>query len=79
MSDAIRKLELRERRCKRNRKKVFGSEERPRLSVFRSARHIFAQVIDDNSGHTLVSISSFEKKGSGERANAERCALIGKS
>lgn len=46
------------KRKKRVRKKVFGTGERPRLSVFRSARHIYAQVIDDSEGRTLVSASS---------------------
>ena len=44
----------------RVRKKVRGSPERPRLCVFRSLRQIYAQVIDDTSGHTLVAASSLE-------------------
>jgi large subunit ribosomal protein L18 len=40
------------------RKKVFGTQERPRLSVFKSARHIYAQIIDDDAGRTLASASS---------------------
>lgn len=44
------------------RKKIFGTSERPRLCVFRSLKHIYAQVIDDSSGKTLVSASSLEKK-----------------
>jgi large subunit ribosomal protein L18 len=40
------------------RKKIFGTPERPRLSVFRSNRHIYAQIIDDVAGATLVSVSS---------------------
>jgi len=48
----------RERRQKRVRKKIKGSPQRPRLCVFRSARHIYAQVIDDVSGRTLVSAST---------------------
>lgn len=46
----------------RIRKKVEGSTERPRLSVFRSGRHIYAQVVDDISGKTLVSFSTLEGK-----------------
>jgi large subunit ribosomal protein L18 len=42
------------------RKKVFGTPERPRLNVFRSLRHIYAQVIDDTVGHTLVSASTLD-------------------
>ena len=48
------KLEGRERRNLRIRKKISGTAERPRLSVFRSARHIYAQVIDDTTGTTLA-------------------------
>ncbi len=43
------------------RKKLFGTKERPRVSVFRSAKHIYAQVIDDSIGHTLATASSMEK------------------
>lgn len=43
------------------RKKVYGSTERPRLSVFRSNKEIYAQIIDDNSGRTLASASSRDK------------------
>ena len=49
------------RRNWRSRKKVFGTPERPRLVVFRSARHIYAQVIDDQAGVTLASASSIAK------------------
>jgi len=49
------------RRKRRIRKKVMGTQGRPRLSVFRSARHIYAQIIDDTCGCTLVSASSQEK------------------
>ncbi|MBX5475834.1 MAG: 50S ribosomal protein L18 [Clostridia bacterium] len=52
--------EARRRRHRRVRKRVFGTEERPRLNVFRSGKHIYAQVIDDNRGHTLVAASSLE-------------------
>jgi large subunit ribosomal protein L18 len=51
----------RERRKLRIRKKISGSEERPRLSVFRTARHIYAQVIDDTSGKTLAYASTLSK------------------
>ena len=44
------------------RKKVFGTPDRPRLSVFRSNRHMYAQIIDDNAHTTLVSCSSLELK-----------------
>lgn len=46
------------KRKKRIRKKISGSSERPRLSVFRSTKHIYAQLIDDDNGVTLVAIST---------------------
>jgi large subunit ribosomal protein L18 len=46
----------------RIRKKISGTKEHPRLSVFRSAKHIFAQIIDDDSGNTLVAASTHEKE-----------------
>jgi large subunit ribosomal protein L18 len=49
------------RRHRRVRKRVQGTTERPRLSVFRSAEHIYAQIIDDEHGRTLVAASSLEK------------------
>lgn len=55
------KIVGRERRKLRIRKKVNGSTERPRLSVFRSARHIYAQVVDDVSGSTLAFASTLSK------------------
>jgi large subunit ribosomal protein L18 len=49
------------RRQKRVRKKIVGTRERPRLCVFRSSKHIYAQLIDDSTGTTLVSVSSMSK------------------
>ena len=65
------KLEGRERRKLRIRKKVNGTGERPRLSVFRSAKHIYAQVIDDASGITLAHASTLSKdlRGTLEKDN----------
>ena len=51
---------LRARRHLRVRKKVSGTASRPRLAVKRSARHIFAQLVDDGAGHTLASASTLE-------------------
>ncbi|MBW2522621.1 MAG: 50S ribosomal protein L18 [Deltaproteobacteria bacterium] len=65
-----RKLDGRKRRKLRIRKKVQGSQERPRLTVFRSARHIYAQVVDDTTGRTLVSASTLSKELQGS-ADAE--------
>jgi large subunit ribosomal protein L18 len=56
------KNERRERRKKRVRKKVSGSTERPRLTVFRSLGHIYAQIIDDTTASTLVSASTLDKE-----------------
>jgi large subunit ribosomal protein L18 len=44
------------------RRKVFGTQERPRLNVFRSLQHIYAQVVDDWEGHTLVSASTIDSE-----------------
>lgn len=55
---------IRRRVHTRIRGKVKGTPERPRLAVFRSVKHIYAQLIDDRQGHTLVSASSNEERGS---------------
>ena len=54
------KSAARDRRHARLRKKIVGTEARPRLVVTRSARHVFVQVVDDGKGHTLVSASTME-------------------
>jgi large subunit ribosomal protein L18 len=54
--------EARRRRHVRVRRKLAGTAERPRLSVYRSLQHIYAQVIDDTAGHTLVSASTLDAK-----------------
>lgn len=77
MSKANQKAALRLKRKKRIRKKIEGSLERPRLSIFRSARHVYAQVIDDLSGKTLASVNSYEK-GKPGRAGVESCTELGK-
>jgi large subunit ribosomal protein L18 len=65
------------RRKVRIRKKVNGTSERPRLSVFRSAKHIYAQVVDDTGGRTLVAASTV-LKGVGEDGNKiERAKAVG--
>jgi large subunit ribosomal protein L18 len=56
------KDQIRVRIHKRIRQKLAGTAERPRLAVFRSLKHIYAQVIDDRAGNTLVAASSNEKK-----------------
>ncbi len=70
------------KRKKRIQKKLRGSHERPRLCVFRSARHIYAQIVDDDSGVTLFSASTLDKaldlKGDKKEKAAEVGKLIGK-
>jgi large subunit ribosomal protein L18 len=56
-----KKHELRLKRHRRVRAKVFGTAERPRLNVFRSLKHIYVQLIDDDAGHTLASASTVEE------------------
>ncbi len=62
MARTDHKLELRRRRHARVRRRVHGSAGRPRLAVFRSNKHISAQLIDDDSGRTLAAASSVEGK-----------------
>jgi large subunit ribosomal protein L18 len=64
----------------RIRKKVRGSAERPRLAVFRSLNHIYAQVIDDNSGKTLATASTTEKGlGLSTGGNVDSAKAVGKA
>ena len=72
--------EARYRRHRRVRQKVSGNDSRPRLCVFRSLNHIYAQVIDDERGHTLVSASSVEADISGDatgKSKTEKAKLVG--
>lgn len=62
MISKTRRNEIRKRKHERVRSKVSGTAERPRLCVFRSLSQIYAQVIDDTTGRTLVSASSLEKE-----------------
>jgi large subunit ribosomal protein L18 len=69
------------RRHARVRKKVVGSADRPRLAVFRSNKHISAQVIDDGAGRTLAAASSVEKDvrtSITRTGNVEAAALVGR-
>lgn len=63
------KNKLRKKRHLRVRKKLFGTSERPRLNVFRSSSHIYAQVIDDLAGATLVSASTLDPEFKGQISN----------
>jgi large subunit ribosomal protein L18 len=79
------KTDRRDRIHLRQRKRIMGTKERPRLSVFRSVSHIYAQVIDDLSGQTLVSASSVEPALKGafgksvRGSNAKGAEAIGKT
>ena len=76
LSKSQRKLRIR----RRIRKVSFGTPERPRLSVFRSNKEIYAQVIDDTTGQTLASASSREKELSGTKGTKSEIAReVGKS
>jgi large subunit ribosomal protein L18 len=71
------KDQIRQRIHKRIRRKLAGTTERPRLAVFRSLKHIYAQVIDDAQGHTVVAASSDEKNGA-NGGNVAGAKAVGK-
>jgi large subunit ribosomal protein L18 len=76
---ALTKTERRNRIKGRVRKIVTGSPERPRLSVFRSNKQIYAQLIDDNNATTLLAASSTEKEIAAEGGNkSEKAGMVGK-
>ena len=68
----------RDRRHRRVRKKVRGTAARPRLAVFRSNKHIYAQVIDDVTGTTVASASTAEKSFSGAGGTVDSAKQVGK-
>src|SRR5687768_14205393 len=74
MMDRKVKMQSLRRRHRRVRKKVLGTPERPRLAVYRSNRHIYAQLIDDFAGRTLASASSL-KDGNGGDPKAQAKAV----
>lgn len=80
--DGKGKLKARDRRRRRVRKKVLGVPDRPRLSVFRSNRHIYAQLIDDLSGRTVAQASSLDpdcrtgKAHGSDRGTAEKVGSL---
>ncbi|HUW84648.1 MAG TPA: 50S ribosomal protein L18 [Phycisphaerae bacterium] len=79
--DRVRqKIVRRKRRRQQVRKRVFGTPQRPRLTVFRSLKNIYAQIIDDTAGRTLVSVSSRDKdlrESVGGGSNAAAASKVG--
>lgn len=76
---ALTKFERRNRIKKRVRKKLSGTAERPRLSVYRSNKQIYAQIIDDLNETTLTAASSSEKEiASAEGSKSEKAKMVGK-
>lgn len=74
-----RQLQLRRTRHRRVRRKVAGTTVRPRLAVFRSTRHMVAQVIDDSTGHTIAAASTVEADlRSGATGNTTAAAAVGR-
>jgi len=70
----------RRRRHVRVRKTVSGSPQRPRLAVFRSIKHVYAQIIDDTAGHTLVSATDLEsglRSAAADKKKSEIARLVG--
>ena len=78
--ERIRVKQVRRTRRKRSiRRRLFGLPDRPRLSVFRSSKHIYAQLIDDLSGRTLAAASSVDKGArQSNGGNCEAAAAVGK-
>jgi large subunit ribosomal protein L18 len=74
--------DARKRRHTRVRKHISGTPERPRLNVYRSSLEIYAQVIDDEAGHTIVSASSIDQQLRGQTASlskSDQAHLVGKT
>jgi len=76
VSKTDRKLE-RERRHKRVRTKISGTTERPRLCMYRSNNNIYAQIIDDVAGNTLVAASTLDKEVKTKKSNIEAAKEVG--
>ncbi|MCM1505565.1 MAG: 50S ribosomal protein L18 [Ruminococcus flavefaciens] len=76
----IKKFDSNKARLKRHRRvraKISGTPERPRLNVFRSSKHIYAQIIDDVNGVTLAAASSMDKGFEGNGGNIEAARKVG--
>jgi large subunit ribosomal protein L18 len=75
---AFSKLKRRAKIKRRIRKKISGTSKLPRLSVFRSNKQIYAQLIDDVNGVTLASASSYKNKATDKKAKVDQAAVVGK-
>ena len=79
MTKAVSRGAARQKRHERIRLRLAGSADRPRLAVYRSLNHIYAQVIDDSVGHTLAAASSLEPDVRGEkRTKTEDARVVGR-
>ena len=81
MGALSKKKAARLKRKRRVRRKIFGTEEKPRLTVFRSARHIYAQVVVDTNSHALAAASTLDKEArqhSPFESKVEAAKLVGK-
>ena len=77
MTTTARKSAARKRRHVRVRKRLRGTAERPRLAVFRSNKHIYAQVIDDISGRTIAAASTLEAEGKADGTKSDEAKAVG--
>jgi len=75
---AFSKLNRRAKIKRRIRKKISGTSKVPRLSVFRSNKQIYAQLIDDTTGLTLASASSYKNKAVDKKNKSDQAAVVGK-
>lgn len=73
------KSKSRIKRKRRIRKNIFGTAAKPRLSVFKSAKHISVQIVDDTSGITLVSASTYKKGGTENSSNIKGAVMVGEA
>jgi len=76
----LSKQDARQRRHNRLRKKVIGTAQRPRMAVFRSNKHLYVQLIDDDKGHTMASTSTLDAKyvESGAGSNVGGAEILGR-
>lgn len=72
-------VQIRKNKCFRIRKKMFGIAAKPRLSIFRSNKEIYAQLIDDENMKTITSFSTKDKKFIGNGTKSEKAKIVGKA